>query len=88
MITNIAGLDTQSEFRLALYTFAQKFQNIFPLNGTITAATGALALIAPDINDCSNNCPESYFDAAISGMAGTIGVSGTGASQATSQKCV
>ena len=86
LITNIASLDKQNTMRLGLYTFAQNFTQIFPLSTQITAATSALSQIAPDINDCSNNCPETYFANATGNVASLTGISGNGSSQATSQK--
>ena len=88
MITTIASLDTQNTLRLGLYTFAQTFNQIFPLSGAITDASGALAQIAPDVNDCSSNCPETYFDNAMGSVASITGVSGDGGSASTSQKFV
>ena len=45
-----------------------------------------MAQIAPDINDCSSNCPESYFANAVQTLGRTTAVSGNGSNQATSQK--
>ncbi|WP_428390429.1 vWA domain-containing protein [Lichenicoccus sp.] len=86
LITNIEGLDTQNTMRLGLYTFAENFNQIFPLSTQISAASGALSQIAPDINDCSANCPETYFANAMDSVASLTGISGNGSSQATSQK--
>ncbi len=86
LITNIAALNQHSAFRLGLSTFAQQFTVIYPASSNVSAASGALAQIAPDINDCSNNCPETYFTQAASALGAVIGASGNGASQATAQK--
>ena len=86
LITTIIGLNKNSDFRLGLTTFAQQFTQIYPTSTNIAAATAALALIAPDINDCSSNCPETYFDNAMTSLGGITTASGNGASQATSQK--
>ena len=86
LITNIAALNQHQAFRLGLSTFAQQFAVIYPVSSNISAASGALAQIAPDINDCSNNCPETYFGAALASLGQVIGPSGNGASQAAAQK--
>ncbi len=86
LITNIAALNQRGAFRLGLSTFAQQFAAIYATSGNISGASTALARIAPDINDCSSNCPETYFSQAMSSLAQVVGVSGNGATQATSQK--
>ncbi len=86
LIGNVDALNTHSAFRLGLYTFAQTFTEIYPLSLQISAATTALLQIAPDINDCSNNCPESYFSNAMSSLALVTGPSGDGGSPLTAQK--
>ena len=86
LISNVAALNTRSAFRLGLYTFAQAFTQIYPVSGNIAAARGAVSQIAPDVNDCSNNCPETYFAGAMASLASVSGVSGNGGSPATSQK--
>jgi Flp pilus assembly protein TadG len=88
LITSIANLDTHNTYRLGLYTFAQAFQQIFPLSSQIGSATAALGQIKPDVNDCSSNCPETYFASAMSNLASVTMTSGNGASQATAQKFV
>ena len=85
LITNIAALNQHGSFRLGLSTFAQQFTTIYP-TGAIAGAAAALAQIAPDINDCSNNCPESYFANAVQTLGQTTAPSGNGGSPATSQK--
>ncbi len=86
LITNIAALNHQAAFRLGLSTFSQKYSAIYPLSSNITGASAALGQIAPDINDCSSNCPETYFAAAMSSLGQVVGSSGNGSSQAASQK--
>ena len=86
LIANIAALNQHSAFRLGLSTFAQRFTAIYPTSGNVGGASAALAQIAPDINDCSNNCPETYFSSAMGAVGQITGASGNGASQATSQK--
>ena len=46
----------------------------------------ALSQIVPDVNDCSSNCPDTYFSAAMGSLAGVTGTSGNGSTQALSQK--
>ena len=72
LITNIAALNQRGSLRLGLSTFAQQFAVIYPVNSDIAGASAALARIAPDINDCSNNCPETLFQPG-NGSAGTGG---------------
>ncbi len=86
LITTIAALNKQDAFRLGLSTFNQNFSVIYPLSSSISGATNALAQIAPDINNCSSNCPETYFAAALKSLGPMVGLSGNGATQATSQK--
>ena len=86
LITTIAALNKQDAFRLGLSTFNQNFSVIYPLSSSISGATNALAQIAPDINNCSSNCPETYFAAALNSLGPMVGLSGNGATQATSQK--
>ncbi len=86
MITNIAALNKQAGFRLGLTTFAQTFTQIYPMTSNISGASAALTSIAPDINLCTSNCPETYFSSAMASLGTIIGTSGNGASQATSQK--
>ena len=56
------------------------------MSAQISAASAALAQIAPDVNDCSNNCPETYFTSAMHNLASITSVSGNGGSPAASQK--
>ena len=86
LITTITGLNKNSDFRLGLTTFAQQFSQIYLTSTNIAGAAGALAKIAPDINDCSSNCPETYFANAMTNLGLITTASGNGASQATSQK--
>ena len=86
LITNIAALNKQGAFRLGLSTFNKSFSVIYETSSSISGAATALAKIAPDINDCSNNCPETYFANALTSLGPVVGVSGNGATQATSQK--
>ena len=86
MITNIAALNKQAAFRLGLTTFAQSFSQIYPMNANITGASSALASIAPDVNMCTSNCPETYFSAAMASLGTIIGTGGNGSTQNTSQK--
>ena len=86
LIANIAALNHQASFRLGLSTFNQKFSAIYPTSTNITGASAALGQIAPDINDCSSNCPETYFAGAMTSLGQITGASGNGGSQATSQK--
>ena len=86
LIANIAALNQQAAFRLGLLTFNQQVTAIYPLSTNINGANAALGQIAPDINDCSSNCPETYFAAAMTSLGQITGSSGNGGSQATSQK--
>ena len=86
LITNIAALNQQAAFRLGLSTFNRQFVAIYPTSANITGANDALKQIAPDINDCSSNCPETYFAAAMTSLGQITDASGNGSSQATSQK--
>lgn len=86
LITTVTGLNKQAAFRLGLSTFAQHFTAIYPTSSNIASASQALAQIAPDVNDCSSNCPETYFSAAMASIGQITGPSGNGSSQATSQK--
>ena len=85
LIANITALNQHGAFRLGLATFAQQFTTIYP-TGALAGAAAALAAIAPDINDCSNNCPETYFANAVQALGQQTAASGNGGSQATSQK--
>ncbi len=86
LITNVAASNQRNAFRLGLSTFAQQFSVIYPTSSNISGASTALAKIAPDINDCSNNCPETYFGQAMAALGPVVGTSGNGGSQATAQK--
>ena len=86
LVNTIASLDTNSAFRLGLSTFAQQFNQIYPMSSNINGASSALSLIAPDINDCSSNCPETYFDNAMASLGQVTPASGNGSTQASSQK--
>ena len=86
LIITIAALNTDSVFRLGLTTFAERFAQIYPVSGNIAGAAAALSQIGPDINDCSNNCPETYVPNAMASIAAITTPSGNGATQATSQK--
>ena len=86
LISNIAALNKQSAFRLGLFTYAQPFTTIYPVSTNIAAASGALAQITPDINDCSNNCPETYFSSAMTNLTQITMASGSGNTPATSKK--
>ena len=88
LITSIASLNRQAALRLGLSTFNQKFTAIYPISKNVTGASAALVNIAPDVNDCSSNCPETYFAAAITNLEQVTGSSGNGSSQSTSQKFV
>jgi Flp pilus assembly protein TadG len=63
LINTLAGLDTDSRFRLGLYSFNTQLNTVYALSPNVTAATNAVPGIAPDVNFCSNDqtCPETYF---------------------------
>jgi Flp pilus assembly protein TadG len=86
LVSSIAGLNNRSAFRVGLYTFGQVFNTIYALSGNIGGASSAVAQIVPDINSCSNDCPDTYFATAVSSLAAITGTSGNGTTQATSQK--
>ena len=86
LITNVAALNHQAAFRLGLSTFNRQFVAIYPTSTNVIGAKEALRQIAPDVNDCSSNCPETYFAAAMTSLGQVTGYSGNGGSQATSQK--
>ena len=86
LITTMAGLNSNNLFKLGLYTFNYAAAQVYAPSTNIMGATGSLANIAPDINDCSANCPESYFASAMASMGTTIGQSGDGSTAATPRK--
>ena len=65
LIDTLKALDTDSRFQLGLYTFHQLFNTVYPLSHDVASATASLGIIAPGINDCSNNCPNTYFSNAM-----------------------
>ena len=68
LINTLIGLDSASRFRLGLYTFSQGFNEINPLSYDIASETASVGTILPDINDCSSNCPDTYFSNAMSSI--------------------
>lgn len=86
LIQNISALNTHDAYRIGLYSFAQKFTQIYPISDQIAAASSTLAQIAPDVNDCSSNCPDTYFAAGMASLASITPKSGLGGTQSTSQK--
>lgn len=66
LINTLIGLDNANRFRLGLYTFSQQFNTINPLSYDIASETKSVDSIIPDINDCSSNCPDTYFSNAMS----------------------
>ena len=65
LINTLIGLDSATRFRLGLYTFSQQFHEITPLSYDIASETASVGTIIPDINDCSSNCPDTYFSKAM-----------------------
>ncbi len=65
LVNTLSGLDTNSRFQLGLYSFSQQFNTIYPLSHDIPGATASLGTIQPGINDCSSNCPDTYFSNAM-----------------------
>ena len=88
LVNSLTTINTEDRIRLGLYTFAQSFSQIFPLSDQTSAASGSLAQIAPDINDCSSNCPDTYFDNAMTSLASVTGTSGDGTSASAPEKFV
>ena len=86
LIANIAALDSHATFRLGLYTFAQDFSQIYPLSGQIAGAAAVLPQIAPHLNECTSNCPDTAFKTAMGSFGAVAGSSGNGGSPQTSQK--
>ena len=41
------------------------FNTVYPLSHDVASAKASLGIIAPGINDCSNNCPDTYFGNAM-----------------------
>ncbi len=66
LINTLIGLDSAQRFQLGLYTFSQRFNTINPLSYDVASETASLSTILPDINDCSSNCPDTYFTNAMS----------------------
>lgn len=46
----------------------QQFNTINPLSYDIASETASVGTIVPDINDCSSNCPDTYFSNAMTQM--------------------
>ncbi len=65
LISTLTSLDTDNRFQLGLYTFHQLFNTVYPLSHDVAGATASLGTIAPGINDCSSNCPNTYFTNAM-----------------------
>ena len=71
LITTLIGQDAANGFRLGLYTFSQPdvaknvMHTINPLSYDIASEAQSVNTIVPDINDCSSNCPDTYFSAAM-----------------------
>ncbi len=84
LITNVASLNKQASFRLGLSTFNASFSQVYPTSSNIAGATAALNQIAPDT--CGESCGETFFSNAMSSLNAVTPASGTGATQATSQK--
>ena len=68
LINTLIGLDADQRFQLGLYTFSQQFNTIAPLSHDIADETASVNTIVPDINDCSSNCPDTYFTKAMSSL--------------------
>lgn len=88
LIANLAALNTHAAFRLGLYTFAKALDPMYPLSSQIKDASAVLPRIAPYVNLCrgEDECPDTYFAAAMDNFGLNAGVSGNGAAPATSQK--
>ena len=69
VIDTVEGLDTDQRIELGLYSFSQGFNTVYPLSLDIEAARNSLGGIAPDVNDCSSNCPDTYFAGAMAKLA-------------------
>ena len=67
LIGTLAGLDTNSRFRLGLYSFNTQLNTVYGLSADVADAMGSLPTIAPDVNFCANDqtCPDTYFSAAM-----------------------
>ncbi len=68
VIDTVAGLDTEQRIELGLYSFSQALNTVYPLSDDIQGARSSVAGIVPDINDCSSNCPDTYFANAMAKM--------------------
>jgi len=65
VINTLNGLDIGNRFQLGLYSFSQQFNTIYPLGHDVADAAASIGTIMPDINDCSSNCPDTYFTNAM-----------------------
>ena len=68
LINTLVGLDTSGRFELGLYTFSQQFNVVEPLSYNIANELPSVSAIVPDINSCTNNCPDTYFDKAMQSL--------------------
>jgi len=68
LIDTLSSLNTNNRFQLGLYGFAQSSLTIYPLSHDVADAASSLGLISPDVNDCTSNCPDTYFSDAMRQM--------------------
>jgi Flp pilus assembly protein TadG len=63
LINTLLSLDTDSRFRLGLYTFNQQLNTVYALSQDVAGAAASVPNIAPDVNFCTNDktCPDTYF---------------------------
>ena len=68
LITTMQQDNINNRFQLGLYTFNQNFNVVYPLSYNVTGANASVQAIVPDLNDCSSNCPDTYFSKAMAGI--------------------
>ncbi len=69
LVGRITRLDADNRFQLGLYGFNGKFISLQPLTRDLGAAVKAAGLIGPSVTDCSTQCADTAFSAAVRSLA-------------------
>lgn len=83
VITTVTSLNTLGTYRLAIYTFDSKLNNIFPLNSNLSAAAAAVNGISIPL---TNGKSDTNFAGAMTTLNATLTAAGDGTTASAPRK--
>ena len=90
VVSQLISLNTNSAYRIALYSFNSTFSTIYAITNNLAGASNAAAGITVPLccggNDNEAIEPDTNWPAALTSLTSVVGTSGTGANSSTPKK--